>query len=416
MALQEPHSRGLRPLGLCALTLPSNSRNLESLFGQIVDAVGRVTGQQTSGLHEPVFGENEKKYVIECLETGFVSSVGSFVGKFEQELARFVGASDAVAVVNGTSGLHLALTAVGVRPGDEVIVPALSFVATASAVRLAGATPHFVDVSHETWGMDGALVGDYLRRILQRDGQRWINSSTGQPVTAIVPMHTLGQPCDMNLVSKAAKDFGLAVVEDAAESLGSFAGAQHTGISGRAGVFSFNGNKTITTGGGGAIVTNDNELASRLRHLSTTAKIPHPFEFDHDEVGYNYRMPNINAALGLAQLEQLPELVRRQRALHHKYSEIVAPIPIASLRTDARGTTSNYWLHALLLAEEFATERDLLITGFLDAGIPVRPLWKPLNTLKPYRNFPSAPTPNAEDLYSRVICLPSSASLVSKEN
>lgn len=381
----------------------------EVLISRLLARVGSPGG----GLHEPLFAGNEREYVIECIETGYVSSVGSFVTRFEKELARYVGAQHAVAVVNGTSALHLALVAVGVKPGDEVIVPALSFVATASAVALAGATPHFVDVSSETWGIDSAELRAYVSSSLRRDGSRLINKESGRPVTAIVPMHTLGHPCDGEGIKAVAEEFGLAFVEDAAESLGSFAGERHTGLAGNAGVFSFNGNKTITTGGGGAIVTNDAELSARLKHLSTTAKIPHRFEFDHDAVGYNYRMPNINAALGVAQLEQLPDLVERQRSLHRKYEDALGDLTLGSLRSESPGTTSNYWLQAFLLASVLAPQRDGILKSCLDAGIPVRPLWRPLNTLTPYLQSPSAPTPVAEDLYSRVVCLPSSASLVS---
>jgi dTDP-4-amino-4,6-dideoxygalactose transaminase len=300
-----------------------------------------------------------------------------------------------------------------VKPGDEVIVPALSFVATASAVALAGATPHFVDVSSKTWGIDSSELTAYLSSSFGRHAKHLINKKSGRPVTAIVPMHTLGHPCDGEGIKAVAEEFGLAFVEDAAESLGSFAGGVHTGLAGNAGVFSFNGNKTITTGGGGAIVTDDAELAARLRHLSTTAKIPHRFEFDHDAVGYNYRMPNINAALGVAQLEQLPDLVERQRSLYRKYEEALRDLTLGSLRSESPGTKSNYWLQAFLLTPELASQRDDILNACLDAGIPVRPLWKPLNTLTPYRQSPSAPTPVVTDLYSRVICLPSSASLAS---
>jgi len=384
----------------------------QSASDALIPKIRAVIGNSTGGLHEPVFAGNEGHYLAECLESGYVSSVGSFVSRFEKELAAYVGASHAIAVVNGTSALHLALVAVGVKPGDEVVVPAMSFVATASAVALAGATPHFVDVASETWGMDPAELRSYLSGTLRRDGTQLINDESGRPVTAIIPMHTLGHPCDVEGLKGVADEFGLAVVEDAAESLGSFSRGRHTGLVGNAGVFSFNGNKTITTGGGGAIVTDNAELAERIKHLSTTAKIPHRFEFDHDAVGYNYRMPNINAALGVAQLEQLPNLLERQRSLHRKYEVALGGLGMGSLRFEIPGTTSNYWLQAFLLDRALAPQRDEILNACLDAGIPVRPLWKPLNALNPYRASPSAPTPVVADLYSRVICLPSSASLV----
>ena len=378
---------------------------------EFLNSLETVVGGKTLGLHEPVFAGNEQKYVSECIESGMVSSVGGFVGRFESGLADFVGSPTAVAAVNGTSALHLALVAVGVKPGDEVIVPALSFVATASAVALAGAVPHFVDVSDETWGIDTDQLKKYLEANFVSEGSRLVNRDTDRPITAIVPMHTLGHPCDAAGIREVADDFGLSLVEDAAESLGSYADNVHTGLAGHAGVFSFNGNKTITTGGGGAIVTTDTDLAHRVRHLSTTAKTPHPFEFNHDAVGYNYRMPGINAALGLAQLEQLPQILEQQRALYLRYREVFDGIGFGTLRQENPGTRSNYWLQAFVLDSRSGLARDDLITSCLESGISVRPLWKPLNTLSPYSGCPSAGTPVAKDLYSRVVCLPSSASL-----
>ena len=379
---------------------------------EFLRSVETVVGGKTLGLHEPVFAGNEQKYVSECIESGMVSSVGGFVGRFESGLADFVGSPTAVAAVNGTSALHLALVAVGVKPGDEVIVPGLSFVATASAVALAGAVPHFVDVSAETWGIDPDHLKKHLETKFLSDGGRLVNRDTDRPITAIVPMHTLGHPCDAAGIREVADHFGLMLVEDAAESLGSYADDAHTGLAGHAGVFSFNGNKTITTGGGGAIVTNDEDLAHRVRHLSTTAKIPHPFEFNHDAVGYNYRMPSINAALGLAQLEQLPQILDRQRALYLRYREALDGFSFGTLRQENPGTRSNYWLQAFVLDSGYRLARDDLIAACLESGISVRPLWKPLNTLSPYSGCPSADTPVTNDLYSRVVCLPSSASLV----
>ena len=371
-------------------------------------------GDRTGGLHEPLFGGNEKAYLAECIDSGFVSSVGPFVTRFEKELADFVGAPHAIATVNGSSALHVALVALGVSPGDEVVVPALSFVATASAVVLAGGIPHFVDVSTDNWGIDADYLRRYLSAALRREGEIFVNRTSGRPVTAVVPMHTLGHPFDGVGIRGVADEFGLAFLEDAAEALGSFSGGIHTGLAGHAAVFSFNGNKTITTGGGGAIVTKNPELAAKVRHLSTTAKVPHPFEFDHDAVAYNYRMPNINAALGVAQLEQLPQFVENQRALHDIYQEAVGGLDLGTLKSETPGNLSNYWLQAFLLRAELAPQRDDIINACLESGVPVRPLWKPLNTLSPYVRCPSADTPVTMDLYARVICLPSSAGLASQ--
>jgi len=379
---------------------------------RFVSALLVVTGGPAAGLHEPVFSGNEKKYLADCIDTGFVSSVGEYVTRFEHELARFTGARQAVAVTNGTTALHLALVALGVKPGHEVLVPAVSFVATANAVAHAGAVPHFVDVSEETWGLDPQKLELYLRAIATKRDGTLVNRETGRTISAVVPMHTLGHPVDMEGIIAVAEEFGLLVVEDSAESLGSRIGEVHTGLMGNLGVFSFNGNKTITTGGGGAIVTHDEELANRVKHLSTTARVPHRFEFDHDEVGYNYRMPNINAALGVAQMEQLPAILANQRQLFDRYKNVFGDDGAFSIKGERVGTTSNFWLQALHLNSEFGLERNRFIEAALDAQLAVRPLWKPLNTLRAHADSPSAPTPVAHELYDRVVCLPSSSSLV----
>jgi len=385
-------------------------------FDEFIGRIKQATGPETGGLHEPVFEGNEKRYLAECIDSGFVSSVGQFVTAFEESVRDFVGAGHAVAIVNGTAALHLALLAVGVRPGDEVLVPAMSFVATANAVSHAGAIAHFVDVDEATWGIDPVALRAHLGDVGQMNDGRLHNKETGRAITAVVPMHALGHPVAIEQLVAIAEEFGLVVVEDAAESLGSWVGDRHTGLFGRLGVFSFNGNKTITTGGGGLIVTDDEALAKKLKHLSTTARVPHAYEFDHDAVGYNYRMPNINAALGLAQMEQLPGLIAGQRDLFELYDKAFAGGPFGDVRQEIAGTKSNYWLQAISLTGGGNTKKDQLIKGCVDAGVSVRPLWKPLNRLTPYASHPSAATPVTEDLYNRVICLPSSAFLAKVEH
>ena len=381
---------------------------------RFVSALRGVTGGPAAGLHEPVFSGNEKKYLADCIDSGFVSSVGEYVTRFENELAGFTGASRAVAVTNGTTALHLALVAIGVKPGNEVLVPAMSFIATANAVVHAGAVPHFVDVSEETWGLGPQELATYLRTIAVKRNGFLVNRETGRTISAVVPMHTLGHPVDMHGLISVAEEFGLVVVEDAAESLGSRIGEEHTGLMGNLGVFSFNGNKTITTGGGGAIVTNDEELANHVKHLSSTARVPHRFEFDHDEVAYNYRMPNINAALGVAQMEQLPGILANQRQLYELYENVFGDVDAFAIKGEHVGTSSNFWLQALRIKSGSGLERNDLIGAALDAQLAVRPLWKPLNTVRAHAASPSAHTPVAHDLYERVVCLPSSSSLVGK--
>ncbi len=376
-----------------------------------LERVQAVAGTQPGGLHEPVFAGNEKRYLEECIDTSFVSSVGAFVDAFEKSLQEFVGVKHAVAFVNGTTALHLGLKVAGVRPGDEVLVPALSFVATANAVSHASAVAHFVDVEEESWGLSPVALRSHLLEIGHLVNGKLHNKNTERPITALVPMHAFGHPVLIDGLLEVAREFGLSVVEDAAESLGSFVGSTHTGKFGELGVFSFNGNKTITTGGGGAVVTDNANLARIVRHLSTTARIPDKWEFDHDEVGFNYRMPNLNAALGLAQMEQLPGLVLNQRKLFSRYQEVFAGSPFGEVHREREGVTSNYWLQAIALPPEEASEKDSLLGHCVDSGLGVRPLWKPLNRLRPYVGHPSAATPVTNDLYSRVICLPSSAKL-----
>jgi len=383
-----------------------------SIAREFVSLVRQVVPGERATLHEPVFGGNEKKYLLECIDSGYVSSVGQFVTRFEKDLATYVGAEYAVAVSNGTVGLQLALVASGVKPGQEVLVPALSFVATANAVSHAGAIAHFVDVDPETWGLDPVALRSHLQAIGRLDSGKLLNKNTGREIVAVVPMHTLGHPVDMMGILEVSAEFGLLVVEDAAESLGSFIGDIHTGLFGAVGMLSFNGNKTMTTGGGGALVTNDDDLARRLKHLSTTARVPHRWSFDHDDVGFNFRMPNVNAALGVAQLEQLPGFVTKQRALFSRYQQVFSHVDFGVVKEERQGTRSNYWLQALFLNPGHASDRNVILDSAHDSGIALRPLWNPLNELSPYLAHPSAPTPVTQGLCARAICLPSSASLM----
>jgi aminotransferase in exopolysaccharide biosynthesis len=380
-----------------------------TLVQQVVEAIRSVVGPEQVALHEPCFSGNEWAYVKECLDSTFVSSVGKFVDRFEADLAAYTGAKHAVAVVNGTAALHVALRLAGVLPGDEVVVPALTFVATASAVAYCGAIPHFVDSEERTLGLDPQALREYLRHIAEFGSGQCVNRLTGRPIRAIVPMHTFGHPVRMDETLALARDFRLALVEDAAESLGSTVHGRHTGTFGLIGTLSFNGNKTITTGGGGALLMNDSDLAKRAKHLTTTAKLPHRWEFLHDEVGYNYRMPNINAALGCAQLEQLPAFLDAKRRLFGLYRDAFAAVPHMRIFAEPRGCSSNYWLQALVLDESAAGERDAILTATNDAGLMTRPVWNLMHRLTPYAGAPRMELPVAESLERRLINLPSSA-------
>lgn len=389
----------------------SYALSITSLEVQIVDAIRRVTGPGPAALHEPRFTGNEWNYLRECLDSTFVSSVGKFVDRFESDLTAFTGARHAVAVVNGTAALHTALKLAGVCSGDEVLVPALTFVATANAVSYCDAIPHFVDSAEDTLGVDPQALRAYLSKIAERRAGHCINRATGRVIRALLPMHAFGHPVDIEGVMALANDFHLALVEDAAESLGSTVAGRHTGTFGLLGTLSFNGNKTITTGGGGAILTNDAEIAKRAKHLTTTAKVPHRWAYLHDEVGYNYRLPNLNAALGCAQLEQLPDFINAKRRLYEKYKVALAGVPAVRLVAEPRGCTSNYWLQTLLLDEVVANQRDTVLAETNDAGLMTRPAWTLMHRMTAYQNCPRMDLPVAESLARRLVNLPSSARL-----
>lgn len=381
-----------------------------SSASEFVRTLRDVVGEDSFvGLHIPDITETEKQRVMECLDSTFVSSVGSFVGEFEQGVAAFTGACYGIAVSNGTSALQVALELAGVVSGDDVIVPTLSFVATANAVSHAGARPYFVDSDEETLGLSVEAVGDVLRAG-RPTTEGLINAATGRRIGAIVPMHTLGHPMRIVELVQLAESFGVPVVEDAAESLGSRLGAKHTGTFGTLGILSFNGNKILTTGGGGMILTDDEEIARRARHLTTTAKLPHRWEFEHDEVAYNFRMPNLNAALGVAQLERLPDFLSAKRRLADRYRQAFDAVPDVRFLAEPRGTESNYWLCAVRV-EGGVTRRDELLEATNDAGLQCRPFWNLLHRQAPYRGLPHAPTPVAEALHANVICIPSSPAL-----
>ena len=365
------------------------------------------------GLHTPELGELEKAYLADCVESGFVSSVGAFVDRFESELAEFSGAQNVVATSSGTTALHLALLTTGVQPGDIVIVPAITFVATANAVAHCGATVVALDVEGQSMGLDPTILSQYLEleTTSHADGTR-VHTKSGAVVRAVMAVHVLGHPCDIEAIAGVCREFGVTLLEDAAESMGSYVGNTHTGLFGLAGIFSFNGNKTITTGGGGCVVTNDNEFAKRVRHLGTTARIPDPFEFDHDRVGYNYRMPNINAALGCAQMERLPGLLSGQKELVKVYVEHFGNVESVDVITEPAGRRSNYWVQAIRLKQEGKNSRDALLVLGAKLGIPLRPLWKPIPFVKAYQASGQNNVPVARELYESVVCLPSSPSLL----
>ena len=386
----------------------------KSLSADFLTGLRQVLGEADSpySLHEPEFIGNEWAYVKDCIDTGWVSSVGKYVNEFELKLAEFTGARYAVAVVNGTAALHVALQIAGVKAGDEVFVPAMSFVGTANAVSHCGAVPHFVDSCESTLGLDAKALALYLERIAERTANGCRNKQTGRRIAAIVPMHTFGHAVDLLSLIEVAARFALPIVEDAAESLGSTYQGRHTGTFGCMGVLSFNGNKIITTGGGGAILTNDPEIARQAKHLTTTAKQPHRWEFFHDAVAYNYRLPNLNAALGCAQLEGLPSFLERKRLLAARYRKAFEHLPELHFVDEPIDCHSNFWLNAIRIDAPSLERRDALLGVANDAGYQCRPAWTLLNKLPMYQGCPSAELIIAEVLEKSLINLPSSPKLV----
>lgn len=381
----------------------------QALLQVLQDVLGTPDGRIS--LHEPEFGARERALVADCLTSSFVSSVGKYVDQFESMLCDYTGARHAVAVVNGTAALHIALKLGGVEPNTEVMVPALSFVATANAVAMCGAVPHFVDSAADSMGMDPEALAEYLGSVAETSLQGLRNRRTGRRITAVLPMHTYGHPADIASLVEVSSRFGLTLVEDAAESLGSTYRGRHTGTFGKLGTLSFNGNKIVTTGGGGAILTNDAQLARRAKHVTTTAKRPHPWEFFHDEVAWNYRLPSLNAAVGCAQMERLPTFLAKKRKLAMRYQEALQPVTGIRFMREPEDARSNYWLNTVSLEEPDRSTLDLLLAAANQAGYQCRPAWTLLHKLPMFAECPRAPLPVAEILEASLINLPSSPRL-----
>jgi perosamine synthetase len=374
---------------------------IESLICFVRD----IYGDGHVSLHRPVFEGNEKQYLMDCIDSNFVSSVGAKVTEFEQQIAAFTGAKYAVATVNGTAALHVALQLAGVQREDEVITQALTFIATCNALSYAGAHPVFVDVDRDTLGLSPTALRQFLASHAEMRDGRAFNKSTGRRLTACVPMHTFGIPCSIEEIVSICDEYGIAVVEDAAESLGSYVGTRHTGTFGKLATLSFNGNKVITTGGGGMIITDDAAMAAHAKHLTTTAKVPHPFEFVHDEVGYNYRLPNLNAALGCAQMERLPEMLAIKTEVAGRYAEFFESVGVTFMRAQ-KGTTANYWLNAIVL--DSLQERDAFLEITNSRGVMTRPIWRLMTRLAMFSHCQHDGLVNSLWLEDRVVNIPSS--------
>lgn len=379
-------------------------------FSEIVSFIRDLykTPSEFIPLHEPRFVGNEKKYVNECIDSTFVSSVGKFVNQFEEMIADYTGAKYAIACVNGTAALHISLLLSGVEREDEVITQSLTFIATANAISYTGAKPIFIDVDKDTMGMSPISLLSFLERETEQKDGVCFNKITGKKIKACIPMHTFGHPCKIDEIRDICEKYNILLVEDAAESLGSYYKGQHTGTFGKFGTLSFNGNKTITTGGGGMILTNDVVLAEKAKHITTTAKIPHKWEFVHDCIAYNYRLTNIAAALGCAQMEQLPSFIEKKRLLAEKYKEFFAVNGICFVQ-EPRNSKSNYWLNAIILKD--LEERNKFLKFMNNNGVMSRPIWALMNKLDMFKECHCEDLTNSEWFEERVVNITSSVVL-----
>jgi len=380
------------------------------MYNNIVDFIHQLYGtNELVPLHTPLFIGNEKKYLNECIDTTFVSSVGKFVDRFEEEVAKYTGAKKAVVCVSGTNALHMAMLLVGVEREDEILTQALTFIATCNAISYIGAHPVFIDVDKETLGLSPKAVEAWLKNNAEVKSNICYNKKTGKRVKACIPMHTFGHPVKIDELADICKGWHIDLIEDAAESIGSFYKGQHTGTFGKIGAISFNGNKTITTGGGGMLLFQDEELGKFAKYLTTQAKIPHRWAFVHDHIGYNYRMPNINAALGCAQLENLERYVENKRQTAKRYAEFFKNIPDITFFTEPENSRSNYWLNALLLKDKLAQQKFLEYTN--DHGVMTRPVWELMNRLDMFKENETDGLENTQWLAERIVNIPSSVRL-----
>ena len=364
-----------------------------------------IFGNNFIPLHRPVFEGNERQYLVDCIDSNFVSSVGAKVTEFDEKVAKFIGSKYAVATVNGTAALHVAIQLAGVKPGDEVISQALTFIATCNAISYAGATPVFIDVDLDTIGLSPAALQVFLEKTAENRGDGTYNRFSGKKISACVPMHTFGFPCRIGEIFEICADWDIALIEDAAESLGSYVGSRHTGTFSSMATLSFNGNKVITTGGGGMIITDDSELARRAKYITTTAKVPHPYEFVHDEIGYNYRMPNLNAALGCAQMERLGEFLAIKAQVADQWDAFFYERDVDFVKA-INGNNANHWLNAIILNSRSDRDEFLKVTN--ESGVMTRPIWTLMSKLPMFKDCQTDGLQNSLWLEDRVVNIPSS--------
>ena len=366
-------------------------------------------------LHEPTFFSDEKKYLDKCIKEGFVSTAGRFVNEFEDNIKKLTKSKYAIAVVNGTSALQIALKLIGVKANDEVLVPSITFIGSVNSIIYNNATPHFVDSELDSFGIDEKKLRAYLKKNTIIKNKICYNKKTKKIIKALLLVHIFGHACKISKLKKLSKDFRIPIIEDAAEAIGSFYNRRHLGTFGKIGVLSFNGNKTITTGGGGILITNSKTLASRAKHLTTTAKLPHKWEYIFKETGYNFRMPNINAALGIAQLKKLKTILANKRKVYKIYKDYFSQIKGTKLMKEPINCRSNFWLQTLILDKDCSKYKNLILKETNIKNIGTRPCWKPLHKQKHLQKYPKMDLAGAEEIYARVINLPSSSHLKMKK-
>jgi aminotransferase in exopolysaccharide biosynthesis len=378
---------------------------INKISKEVVNLSRKIFGEEFIPLHRPVFEGNERQYLVDCIDSNFVSSVGEKVNELEEKLAEYTGSNYAIATVNGTAALHIAIELAGVKAGDEVLSQALTFIATCNAIQYAGAQPVFIDVDIDTLGLSPAALKRFLEENAEKTTNGTINKTSGKKISACVPMHTFGFPCRIKEIAQICSDWNIALIEDAAESLGSYVDNRHTGTFGSMATLSFNGNKVITTGGGGMIITNDSKLAKRAKHITTTAKVPHPYEFVHEEIGYNYRMPNLNAALGCAQMERLDEFLIVKKELAAQWDDFFTNIGVDFVK-GINKNNANHWLNAIIL--DTRLDRDEFLNYTNVNNVMTRPIWRLMSELPMFKYCQTDGLENSSWLQDRVVNIPSS--------
>lgn len=384
----------------------------EKIAKKLCEDIMKLTNKTFIPLHEPSFDKTDIISVNKSLKSSYVSSFGPYTNEFQKKISEFTKCKYVICTNNGTSALHLALIICGILPNEEVLVPSLTFIATANAIRYNSSIPHFVDIEKKNLGIDPKKLEIYLKKNTITKGNKTINKLTGRVISAILPVHLFGHPSQIIELIKISKKYNFILIEDAAEALGSFYNLKHLGTFGKVGIISFNGNKIITSGGGGAILTNNKKIAERARFLSTTAKLNHPFKFIHSEVGYNYRMPNINAALGLSQITKLNKYLKNKRKLTLMYKKIFEKNEFFDFFSEPENSTSNYWLQTIIIKKKYTKHRDYILNYLNNNGIMCRPPWNKIHTLKPYRKFPRMRLDTTNDIYKRIINIPSGPNII----